>query len=443
MIKKSNIKIFKKLFFLTVIFSIIFISPFFIKISNLNGNSIEASSDDLYEELERLKKELAQIEKDKQDLNSRIDSEKSLQNSLSAQIYNLNNSIAELELNIKEKEVDIEKKDTEIKILEEEITEAKQQIDNIGKDVSELEDTANDIIKTIYVESKTNSMIDLLLTSEASKSFMSQLQYHTAIGSNDQKTLEELEHEKEILEEQREAMEEDKLEVEQLTEQIKKQKELLEKDREQLSAQRIQKNRLYSQSQENIESYSSLLDNLSDEEKINLAHQARLQQELFNQFGEIISGQYVVKGTIIGKEGQTGYAFGEHLHFTITKDGLRYWGELSPYCAAYGCNPNPCNYLPAGVGGCGISGSPLEWPMRGCYYYTSPWGPRCLGGHCSFHDAIDLSYCWSQKYTNDYIYAVHDGWVQYGTMSDGCKYAIICENHNCNIGYKSGYFHLE
>jgi peptidoglycan hydrolase CwlO-like protein len=405
---------------------------------------VEASDiDDLYDQLDEIEKELAKIRKDQQDLNNKIGNEEALQSSLAAQIRNLSNSIALLELDIMEKETDILLKETEIKILEEEITDARNLIESIEEDVEKLEATASDIIKTIYIDSKTNSIIDLLLLSEQSQSFFSQLQYYTALGSREQNTLEELQEEKARLEEQKQKLEDNKIEIEILAEQIRKQKEDLEKDKEQLSAQKAQKNKLYAQSQQTVASYNDLLESLSEDEKIKLAQQAKLQQELFDQIGEIHSGQYVIKGTIIGKEGQTGYAFGEHLHFTITRDGLRYWGDLSPYCAAYGCNPNPCNYLPPGVGGCGVAGSPLEWPMRGCYNLTSSWGPRCLSGHCSFHDAIDLSYCWSQKYTSDYIYATHNGWIQYGVMSDGCKYAVICENHNCNIGYKSGYFHLE
>lgn len=432
-----------KTFYILLFTSILVITPI-VGLAASPKQVAEASEiDDLYNDLEEIEKELAKIKKNKQDLNSKIDGEESLQNSLAAQIRTLSNTISLLELDILEKETEIMKKETEIKILEEEISDARQQIQSIEKKVEELEATATDIIKTIYIDSKTNSVIDLFLLSDQSKSFFTQMQYHTALGNREQNTLSELQIEKEALEEQKQKLQDNKVEIEKLAEQIKLQKEELEKDKEQLSAQKAQKNKFYAQSQQNVASYNSLLESLSEEEKIKLALQAKLQQELFNKIGEINSGQYVIKGTIIGKEGQTGYAFGEHLHFTITKDGLRHWGELSPYCAAYGCNPNPCNYLPPGVGGCGVAGSPLDWPMKGCYNLTSPWGSRCLSGHCSFHDAIDLSYCWSQKYTNDYIFAAHDGWIQYGVMSDGCKYAVICENHNCKIGYKSGYFHLE
>jgi len=85
--------------------------------------------------------------------------------------------------------------------------------------------------------------------------------------------------------------------------------------------------------------------------------------------------------------------------------------------------------------------------MRGTFYLTSPWGLRWG----KWHDALDLAYSWGQRPNNDYIYASHDGWIQYGTSTcnwAGCngdlKWAVICEDKdNCNNGFKSGYYHLQ
>ena len=164
-------------------------------------NEVSAADEDLYDELDRLEKELADIKRQKVELDEKIANEKNLQNSLSYQIYQIANSISQLELDIKEKEIDIEKKETEIKILEEDITEARHLIESISKDVTQLQNTANDIIATIYIESKTNNMIDILLTSDASQSFVSQIQYHTALGTHDNELLFKLQDEKDTLEE--------------------------------------------------------------------------------------------------------------------------------------------------------------------------------------------------------------------------------------------------
>jgi peptidoglycan hydrolase CwlO-like protein len=402
--------------------------------------------DDLEEELDELEKELAELRKRKQDLEQGIANQQNTQNSLSAQIRALANTIATLELEIEETEKEVELNETLILKYEAQSTEARQMIEYIEDNVAVLEATADDILRTIYIETRTNSTIDILLTSQESKSFLSQIQYHTALGAKDQNTLEELDQEKQNLKEEQQKIDDNKIEIEKLAEQIRKQMEDLEKDQEQLMAQKRQKDYLYAEAQKNINSYLDLLNNLSEEEQMLMAQQIKLQQELFEQIGTIPSGQYVVKGTIIGKEGDTGYTFGEHLHFVITKDGLRHWGGTHPSCSAYGCNPNPCNYLPQ-RGECGVAGSPLEWPMRGTYYLTSPWGPRWGG----FHDAIDLAYDWSQRPNSDFIYATHSGWIQYGTLpcsgdacNGDCKYAIICEDKtNCDNGYQSGYFHLE
>lgn len=400
--------------------------------------------DELYDELEDIEKELAQIRKEQQDLNDLIASEQEVQDSLAYEIQSLSYSISLLELDIKEKETEIERKETKIKILEEEIVDAEQLIANLGGDIETLELTAQDIIKSIYIDSKTNSALDILLQGEDSASFVSDLQYYTALGRNEQDTLAQLQSEREILESQKQKKEDNKIEIEKLAEQIRLEKENLEKDREQLALQQNQKNYLLAQSQQNENSYQERLENLSDEEKMKIAEQNKIKQEIFNQVGQITTGQYVLKGTIIGREGETGYAFGEHLHFTITEDGFKHWGELYWTCAVYGCNPNPCNYLPNN-GICGISNSSLEWPMRGSFTLTSPWGERWG----KWHDAIDIAYYWGT--TDDYIYAAHDGWIQYGTSpcydpncNGDLKWAVICENKDdCNVGFKSGYYHLE
>lgn len=432
MIKKSTKNISKTIITTFILFSILLSAPV-LGLLTADIFPVKAEEDDLYDELKRLEEELARIKREKVDLDTKIEGEKDLQGSLSAQIYSLTNSIAKLQLDIEEKEIDIEKKETEIKILEEEITEARQQIGHIGGDVSELEDTANDIIKTIYVESKTNSIIDILLASDAGQSFMSQIQYHTALGTHDQNTLEELQHEQKILEEQKKSMENDKLEIEKLAEQIKKQKELLEKDREQLSAQKSQKNNLLANSKVAAAYYGSMYDNLTDEEMKKEAELDYVLQQI------VLSATkpkgYAVKGQIIAVEGNNGCSTGPHTHFGLAIDVGDYINDSDWV--------NPCSYFPYAVFNWGVCSGNNEIS----YPYHSPL--YSFRGYLWYHKGIDFV-----AGSNKYVYASHDGYYfeenapcSNSWCSVGCKGPInpcvkVCEDLTCKTGKVSIYCHV-
>ncbi|MFC1780128.1 coiled-coil domain-containing protein [Patescibacteria group bacterium] len=412
---------------LLAVLSILTIFPIY------NSDQKVNASNDLYEDLKKIEEELAEIKRQKEDLNNKISGEKNLQNSLSTQIYNLANSISQLELDIKEKELDIEKKETEIKILEEDITEAKQQIDGIEKDVGVLEDTANDILKTIYVESKTNSLVDILLTAKESTSFISQIQYHTALGAHDQNTLENLQLESQKLEEQKKQMEGDKTEVEKLAEQIKEQKEDLEKDRESLSAQRNQKNQLLQDSKVAAAYYGSQYENLSDAEMKKEAELDFILQQIVTSATK--PKGYAVKGQAIATEGNNGCSTGPHTHFGLAIDVGTYIDSNDWV--------DPCGYFPHRSfwwGTCSGNGS-IRYPYNDPFYSSR--------GFVWYHKGIDII-----AGTNKLVYASHDGYYFEETApcsnswcSVGCKGPTnpcvkVCESVDCTTGKVSIYCHV-
>jgi len=103
---------------------------------------------------------------------------------------------------------------------------------------------------------------------------------------------------------------------------------------------------------------------------------------------------------------------------------------------------NPCNFLPPGPGGCGVSGGTLQWPIKSQMTFTSAFGPRCFvwngGPYCDFHTGIDIvGVPW-----NSPIYAAHDGFVHKGVDQYGGKYIILCQSANCNSGLKTAYWHV-
>lgn len=422
----------RKLLAICITILLLVLAPLLI-IDSSSSKPAYAADEDLYEKLKKLEEELEKIKNSKLDLENKINSEEATQSSLTSQISTLSNSIAALELDIAEKEIDIEKKETEIKILEEEITDDRHLIQAIEKDVYELESTADDIIKTIYVDSKTNSVIDILLTSDQSQSFFSQIQYHTALGSREQNTLEELQTEKSTLEEQKQKLEDNKLEIEKLAEQIKKQKEELEKDQEQMSAQIAQKNTLLQNSQIAAAYYGQQYDDLSDEEMKKEAELDYVLQQLVNT--PSAPKGYVVAGQIIATEGSNGCSTGPHTHFGLAIDTGGYIDGNEWV--------NPCSYLPTRTfwwGTCGGNGQ-IRYPYNDPFYSSR--------GYTWYHKGLDL-YAGSDKY----VRAAHKGyyfeetspcsssWCSYGCSTPIQTCIKVCEDVNCSTGKVSIYCHV-
>jgi len=399
-----------------------FTTPF---ISQAQAQSEE--EDDLHQQLQHIEEELARIKKEKQDVQHRIANEKSLQGTLVVQISTFSNNILLLELDIQEKEADILKKETEIKIAEEEITDARHLIESIERDVDELELNAGNIIRNIYIQSRTNSVIDILLRATEGKSYASNIQYHTALGKYDQQSLKRLESEKDELQEQKAHLEENKIEIEKLTEQIRIQKEGLEKDKEQHAAQIAQKNKLLNNSRTAAEYYGQLYENLSDEEMKKEAELDRILQQIVQSATK--PKGYTVNGNIIATEGNNGCSTGPHTHF------------------AYSIGPNnwvdPCSHLPSNSfwwGTCSGDGS-ISYPYKGTFYSSR--------GYSWYHKAIDLN-----AGADKNVYAAHDGYYFEETppcsnnwCSVGCKSATnpcvkVCEDVDCKTGKITIYCHV-
>jgi peptidoglycan hydrolase CwlO-like protein len=418
----------------------VFISCLLLIITLSVGNKLSnhakvnaSTSDELYKELERLQQKLAEIKRQKQGVQNALNAEKNKQSSLTSQINSLSMEINQKELDISEKETDIEAKETETKILEEDITEARQQIEGIERDVKTLEITADNILKTIYIDTKTNSAIDILLSTDETKSFFSQLQYHTALGENDQSALAHLQEQKQTLEDKKQKTEDNKLEIEQLAEQIKIQKDLLEQDKEQLEAQKSQKSRLLQDSKIAAAYYGQQYANLSDDEKKKQAEMDFVLQQVVKSATK--PKGYAVKGQIIATEGNRGCSTGPHTHFGMA---VNVGSTID-----VGDWVNPCSYLPYHefwYGTCSGNGT-IRYP------YSDPFNSS--RGFASYHMGIDLI-----AGSNKFVYAAHDGYYfeenapcSNSWCSVGCKGPVnpcvkVCEDLSCSTGKVTIYCHV-
>lgn len=422
-IKKNLHSIFKLLSIAVIVFSTIsLIIP-----QSVWGLTLE-------QELTQVKKELESIRNNKKVLESEINKEKSLQNNYDQELVNLKNKINLLSNKIDEKTLVIKELEIEIDILTTKLNETKAEITVAEGELSILEEETNSRLVDIYLSQKTFSDLDILISPDGQADIIKFNLYHNSIQDATNTMVSDLKGKRSSLEEKKKSLEEDKIEVQRDEVQLQEELVSLEKDETDLATQRSNYFAKKQQSLAKVENNSNKIETLTEEEKEAIAEITKLEQILFNSISAIPNGSPVKKGTIIGQQGCTGHCTGPHTHYAVSNNGV---------------TVNPCSVLPSGViGGCGVSSSSIIWPQNGSFYISSDYGNR----GSSFHGAIDIA----NTISNAPIYASHDGYIVYGvsacnpslTRIWGCnppggKYAVICENKNCNIGFKTMYLHLK
>lgn len=382
----------------------------------------------LEEQLARLQREIAEIQNQKNNLQNQINSNNYTISGYSSEVSKLyaeaqiyQKEIDELNLQIKELEVSINILDEDIKQTEEEILEKERY-------VAELELESNTRIKNSYYNFRIYGSIEgtgSLPFLNNINSYFKDSQYKEIIQSDTNSIITQLINLREQLREEKKLLA-GKLE------EVKKDKELIvikqddvSKKKEDLDA----KMAIYYQQINYLNAQNSNAQNsisvFSQEEAEKRRTANAIQLTIANSFSSISGGTYVVAGTLIGLQGCTGLCTGPHLHFMVYVNGSLV---------------DPCSQLSGGV--CGYGSGGVQWPLNPVSYYTSGYGNRCFnwGGslYCDFHNGIDIV----GSYATAPIYAAHNGYLFKGTDTYGAKYIIICQNQNCNQGYKTGYWHL-
>ncbi|BCX13469.1 MAG: hypothetical protein KatS3mg085_001 [Candidatus Dojkabacteria bacterium] len=422
-------KAFKKVKIVTYVLS--FISLFLVVYPfNFFAPEINAS-ETLEEQLKKLEEEIKKLEEEQNQIQSQIDNNNYLIAGYSSELSKLYGEISILDKEVDKLNLEIDQLEVQIEILQEEINKKLKEIDQTEKDVANLESETNERLKESYMGFRLYgdglSGSDNILNLDNINDYFKSSQYKSIIQKDTNKLLTELARLKQELKIKKQELELKLLEVQKSKASIEIKKEDLVKKQSEVEAQMAvyyaQINTLNLTNQQNQAVFAVL----EEEEIKKRAEAEKARQEILNNFTPFQEGTYVVAGTMIGRQGSTGFSTGPHLHFEVYYNGV---------------NDNPCNYLPSGVvAGCGW-GSSLQWPLSGGIF-TSAYGNRCFyfGGRyeCDFHYGIDVA----ASPWNAPVYAAHDGYLYKGVDKYGANYIIICENAACsNQGFKTAYWHL-
>ena len=254
---------------------LIFISFFFLVIFSIQAQD----TTDLQKKINEYQEKLQQLKQQK--------------NTLSSQIQYMDTQIYLTGLQISATEQKIVETAKEINLLGSRIEGLDQSLDYLSKL----------LIKRVVEGYKKRpfSVFSLILDNKNANDFLNQVKYLKTAQTNNQKLLYTVQETKTNYEEQKKLREEKKTELDKLTETLNYQKQSLDN-------QRIQKQKLLADTQ--------------NDEKVYQRRLADAQRELSQVQGAASVLQdatpiQVKKGEFIGTQGNTGYSFGDHLHYGI------------------------------------------------------------------------------------------------------------------------------
>ncbi|MCA9308442.1 MAG: peptidoglycan DD-metalloendopeptidase family protein [Patescibacteria group bacterium] len=386
----------------------------------------EESTDDKVDDLE---KEIQKYESKIKDLQSQA-------KTLSNEIAYADSQIALTELRIQNTIAEIVKKEKQIERLGGEIDNLEERIDKVSSSIDRQQVVLNERLRARYKSNEDSSFV-FLFGSSTFNGLLQKTKYLKVMEEQDNKLLVQLAKTKDAFKLQKDLFEEKKDQAEDLVASIEQEKVNLESQRNALNDQKSSKARLLDLTQNDENKYQNLL--------------AEAQKELNQISGavEALRGtapRRVKKGEFIGYQGNTGYSFGDHLHFGVYKYSS--FDDITAGNWYYSNYVDPKSKLEEKNvywdTGCESSGTRAtgkgswDWPMKD-FDITQGFGHTCYSDayyNGMVHPAYDMAGPYGSK-----IYAVEDGDAFFcrNCLGGGGNGVFIFHDK----GYMTVYWHMQ
>ena len=422
---------------LTVLITLVFFSTFIAPIANAHfghehlhiGGDEDNDEDDTSEDIEDLEDKIAKLEK-------KLEETKSKGKTLQREIESFNSQISLTQLRIQQSLKEIEKKEKEIARLGTDIDDLRFRIDKLIDSISVQEEIINERIRARY-KTRESSPVIVLFGSDTLTKIIQKAEYLKVMEKQDKRLLDQMNKTKKAYGLQKNLFEDKKAEEEELKAQLEVEKANLERYNADLERQKGEKNALLVKTQNDEKKFQQQLEDAQRElNQILSAVSALMDQE----------PRDVDKGELIGIQGNTGYSFGEHLHFGVYKYSS--FEDIVGWNWYYSNHVNPSKklkkkdvYWNTGCEGAGTrtkGDGDWEWPIKNPtisqgYGYTC-WSNIYYNGNP--HPAYDM-----YGNTGSPVYAAEDGKAYFckNCLGDGGNGVFIFHDN----GYMTLYWHLK
>ncbi len=283
----------------------------------------------------------------------------------------LANQISYMDSQIRLTELQISDTQNRIDSLQEEIVSLSSKIEKLEGSLSQLSQLLIQRIAETYKKGKI-TYLDLIFSASDFSNFLSRLKYIQMVQSHDKKLMYEIQEAKNTFTEKRQLREEKKQEQESLQERLLTQKATLDH-------QRKEKEYILKITQNDEKKYQQLKEDA-------LKELAQIQQAaaFLKEGGTAVK---VNKGDAIGIQGNTGYSFGEHLHFGVYNYSSI---ESLPSDWYYNNHTDPSSVLSSrnvewdedcgNDGQRSMGGGSWDWPYKSDFRITQGYGQTCHSG---------------------------------------------------------------
>jgi len=259
------------------------------------GNSQTTNADDLEARIKEYEAKINEL--------------KGKEKNLTDEIAYLDSTINYTELKIQDAQIKIAEKEAELEKLSKDVENMANNIYLISEALDSQEKVLEERLVARYKSEKTISL-ELFLNSNGLSDIISRLQYLKIAQEEDNKLLAQLKDTKQNFTSQKVLLEDQKNKVEELKKSIEQEKANAESLKIDLEDQKNSKEILLKITKNDESEYQRLLEEVRRE----IAQIQGAASALQNYEPKEVSA-----GDIIGYQGNTGYSYGEHLHFGVYK----------------------------------------------------------------------------------------------------------------------------